>query len=116
MAPVHHLTEFFDLPPHVRTLKVGPKCLQVVTPAGSILPNDRALFRALSDTLGFAEIDLLSETGAHVPARVSHQRPADGRRALAVVVYVLLGHVGIVPDDLLFESTCRGVVVDLLDL
>ena len=116
MAPVHHLTEFFDLPPHVRTLKVGPKCLQVVTPAGSILPNDRALFRALSDTLGFAEIDLLSETSAHVPARIPHQRPADRRRALAVVVYVLLGHVGVVPDDLLFKSTRRGVVVDLLDL
>src|SRR5438093_13736837 len=116
MAPVHHLTEFFDLPPHVRTVKVGPKCLHVVTPAGSILPNDRALFRALSDTLGFAEIDLLSETGAHVPARIPHHRPADRRRALPVAVSVLLGYVGVVPDDLLFESTRRGVVVDLLDL
>src|SRR5438094_9438394 len=101
MAPVHHLTEFFDLSPHVRTLKVGPKCLQVVTPAGSILPNDRALFRALSDTLGFAEIDLLSETGAHVPARIPHQRPADRRRPLAVVVYVLLGYVGVGPGSIL---------------
>ena len=66
---------------------------------------------ALTDTRHLTKIDLLSETRAYEPARVPHERPAHGSRALSVVVNVLLGFVRVVPDHLLFESAALLVVL-----
>ena len=72
-APVHSFPEAFDLLSQIRALKVEAKRIQRVTPALCILSNDGARLRALRQTLGFAEVDLLPETGAHVPAGVALQ-------------------------------------------
>ena len=115
-APMHSFSQALNLLSEIRALKVEAKRLQSVTPALCILSHDRALWRTLSEALGFAEIDLLAETGAHVPAGIAHQRPADGRVALTVVVYVLFGHVGVVPDHVLLESAGGGIVLDFRDV
>ena len=84
--PVHDVAQTLDFPTQTAALKVGAKRLELVAPALRVLANDGALCRALSQALAFAEIDLLSQAGARIAAGVSHQRPADGRAALAVVV------------------------------
>ena len=72
-TPVHSIPKAFDLLSQIGRLKVEANRLQGVTPALCILSNDGAPLRALRQTLGFAEVDLLPETGAHVSAGVAHQ-------------------------------------------
>jgi hypothetical protein len=112
---VNSFSDSFDLLPKVRALKVDPKRLQSVAPTRSIFSNDRTLQSALRPALALAEVNLLSENGAHVPARIAGQRPAHRHVALAIVVYVLFGRVGIVPEHFLLESTGSGVMFDLGD-
>src|SRR5687768_1679922 len=95
---VHGFPNLLDLASKIRALKIEAKGLQSVTPALCVPSNDRASRRPLPQALTFAKVDLLPETGAHVPARITHQRPAYGHGTLAVVVYVLFGHVGVMPD------------------
>ena len=109
---VNSFADALDLLPQVRALKVEPKRLQSVAPARRIPSNDRTLGGALRQALVFAEVNLLAETSAHVPARIAGQRPAHRHVALAIVVHVLFGGVGIVPDHFFLESTGRGIVVD----
>jgi hypothetical protein len=70
----------------------------------------------LRETFALLKIDFLAKARADVPARVTDQRPAHRRGALAVVVKVLFSHVGVVPGDLLLEPVRFRVVVDLDDL
>ena len=114
-ALVNSFPDVFDLLPQIRALKVDAKRLERVAPTRRVLSNDRALRGALRQTLAFAEVNLLAETRAHVPARIARQRPAHRHFALAIVVYVLFGRVGIVPEHFLLESAGCGIVFDLGD-
>src|SRR2546426_1135462 len=79
-TPVHSFPKAFDLLSQIRALKVEAKRFQSVTPALCILSNGRALLRALRQALGFAEVDLSSETSARVPARVTKPQHQASRR------------------------------------
>ena len=68
---VHRFPKPFDFRSQIRDLKVEAKCLQSITPALCILSDNRALGRDLRQALSFAEVDLLPEAGARVPARVT---------------------------------------------
>ena len=100
---VDDVAQVLDLPSEICALKVEAKRLQISPQLSASFPTTDAL-RALRQTLALAEVDLLSETGARVAARITDQRPAHRRVALAVVVHVLFGDVGVVPDHFLLES------------
>ena len=97
-------------------MKVGAKRLELIAPALGVLADDRHRGRALRQALVFVEIDLLSQTCARVAAGVSDQRPADRRAALAVVVHVLFGDIGVVPQHFLVEPAGIRVMLQLDDL
>ena len=71
-TPVRGFPKMLNLLSEICSLKIQSKRFQNVPPALCILSNDRALVRALPQALGFAEVDLPSETSAHVPARITH--------------------------------------------
>jgi hypothetical protein len=70
-APMHSFPQALNFLSEIRAVKVETKRLQSVTPALRILSHDRAIWCTLCQALGFAEIDLLAETGAHVPAGIA---------------------------------------------
>ena len=115
-APVHGLAKTFDLAAKASALEVCAQCLEFVTPAVGVLSDDRTFRRALRQALAFTEIDLVSETRARIPARVSHQGPADGPAGLAIMVHVLFGHIGVVPQDFLVKAAGLPIMIHLEDL
>ena len=103
----------FDFLTKVSSLKVLSKGVEVLPPAIGITSDGRTGLCPLSQARGLTEVDFLSHARADITARVPHQGPTHRRGALSVVMNVLLGFVRVVPDDFLFESACRLVVIDL---
>ena len=114
--PVHDVAKTLDFPPKAAAVKIGAKRLQLGRPSSPRPCQRRCTGRALRKALLFREIDLLSQARARVAAGVADQGPADGRAALAVVVHVLLGHIGVVPQHFLLKPAGLRIVFELDDL
>ena len=106
------IAQALDLVAERRRLKVGADGFALRSPAVHIPPDRGAVSLSLSRAADLAKVDFLFETRADEPAGVPHQRPAHRRRALAVVVDMLLRLVRVVPAHLLLESPGLVVVLD----
>ena len=92
--------------PELCALKVELQAFQRVAPARGVSSLDNAVFVALCRAAKLAEIDVASATRARVTADIADERPAHRSRGDAVMMHVLLGHVGVVPLDARFETSC----------
>src|SRR5688572_21402746 len=90
--------------PELCAFEIELQAFELVTPARSVPPFDNAVLVALGRATQLTEIDISPATGARVTTHIADQRPAHRRRGDAIVMDVLLRHIGVMPLDAALEA------------